>query len=282
MPTQIDGWSDVAPTVVKPAIYAYKYRKFIQEYWKKLQVLVGIGKPAVIVTGLSGSGKSVLTAHCHGEANSLDWQPPEVSSKVEIKPIAVGDWFQIIHVIPGQNSRERMAGLDKALNSHDGLDGVIHVVNWGYVTIRDKAVQMQMLQDGCDTIEKYRELQLKREIEDFKLMVDRIKLSIASGRGPKWLVLAVNKIDLFESELEQARQHYHPLCKGAFSEVVDDLYQSVGQQNIQVECLPVCAMPESFNWGEHINSPEIDSIIKVKSYLRGFIDNLSRIQQGIN
>jgi GTP-binding protein EngB required for normal cell division len=126
-----DSWTDLVPTVAKPIVYAYKYRKLIQEHWKIAQVKVGIGKPSVIVTGRAGVGKSVLASHYHGEANSQDWNEPGTSQDVEIKPITIGDWTKIVAVIPGQNNQERAKALDEALNKTDNLDGVIHVVDWG-------------------------------------------------------------------------------------------------------------------------------------------------------
>jgi len=276
-----DAWLDFVPTVVKPVIYAYKYRKFIQKYWKKAQVFANLGKPNIVITGRSGAGKSVLAAHYHGEANSLDWVEPGTSSDVEIKPIEMGKWTQIVAVIPGQNSKERAVALDSAFNKHDGLEGVIHVVDWGYTRIRDIAIQQEMATKGIDSISKLREHNISLELKDFELMVDKIKMSIANGRGPKWLVIAVNKMDLYQSELEDARQYYHPGCSGAFSQIINDLYTAVGANNIKIVCLPVCSMPEVFSWNGEEMKPQIDSITIQRSYLRSFVDNLALLQDGV-
>jgi len=282
MAIENDSWTDLVPSVVKPVVYAYKYRKSIHEYWKKAQIKVGKGSPNVIITGRAGVGKSVLASHYHGEANSLDWREPGTSSDVEIKPITIGDWTKIVAVIPGQNSAERAKSLDYSLNQTDDLEGVIHVVDWGYTTIRDTAVKKDMVEErGFDSVKKVRQHNMNLELEDFKSMLEKISMSIASGRGPKWLVIAVNKIDLFESDLEQARQYYHPSCSGLFPEKIGELYQSIGKNNLKVICLPVCSMPEPFLWNGEVISSEIDSVAKQRNYLRCFIDNIALLQNGL-
>lgn len=276
-----DNWFDFVPVVAKPALYAYKYRCLIQEYWKKLQVAVGVGKPNVVITGRAGAGKSVLAAHYYGEASNLEWVVPSSSPSVEVKPINVGEWTKIVHVIPGQDSREREIGLDTAFNSHSGLEGVIHVVDWGYTAIRDSAVQNQIIASGVDTVEKIRRKNLQLEIDDFAQVARQISMSISAGRGPKWLVIAVNKVDLFESSLELARQNYHPSCNGEFSKITEDLLRKVGGNNLKIVCLPVCPQPEPFVWGGEKVTSQIDSVTRQRSYMRSFIDNVALVQGGV-
>lgn len=280
MEVENDCWADLVPIVGKPIVYAYKYRKFIQDHWKKAQVKLKVGKPTIVVSGRAGVGKSVLASHYHGEANNLDWLLPRSSRDVEIKPISIGDWTRIVSVIPGQDSKERAKGLDTAFNSHDGLEGVIHVVDWGYTAIRDIAIQKEMIAKGVDSIGKLREQNLALELKDFSSIIDIISMSIASGRGPKWLVIAVNKIDLFEAELDSARQYYHPSCSGPFEKLVSRLYTNVGQHNLKVMCIPVCSMPEPFDWNGDETRSQIDSVTRQKNYLRSFVDNIALLQEG--
>lgn len=277
-----ESWTDFVPTVVRPVVYAYKYRKFIQDSWKKAQVKIGLGKPSVIVTGRAGVGKSVLASHYHGEANKQDWNEPGTSSDVEIKPITIGDWTKIVAVIPGQDSLERSRALGEALNKEDGLDGVIHVVDWGFTSIRDSAVKREMIEaKGIDSIDKIREHHLALELRDFELMLDKLAMSISNGRGPKWLVIAVNKVDLFEKNLIEAERYYNPLCTSKFTDKINSLYKIVGENNIKVIHLPVCPMPESFEWNDEIVTPQVDSITKQRNYLRVFIDKISLLQSGV-
>ena len=283
MPAEPAPWSDLIPSIAKPAVYAYKYRKLIQEYWKRAQVKVGLGAPDIIVTGRSGTGKSVLASHFHGEANSLDWAEPGTSPDVEIKPITIGDWTKIVHVIPGQNNSERARSLDLALNKTEGLSGIIHVVDWGYTAIRDNVIRSEMVErEGISSIDELRNRNLSLELEDFESMLDKISMSIANGRGPKWIVLAVNKIDLYECVMDEAKKYYHPQCEGKFSKKINTLYQIVGKNNIKIHCIPVCSMPEPFHWNNESVSSQIDSVTRQRNYLRLFIDQIAQLQNGIN
>lgn len=270
---------DLLPSPVQPAIYAYKHRHFIQEHWKKLQIAMGIGKPNIVVTGRAGVGKSVLVSHYHGEANKLDWKNPESSPDVEIKPIPVGEWTKIVHVVPGQHGKERSVALDNALNQHNALEGIIHVVDWGFTSIRDDVVKEELLNRGVDTIEKLRQVNLQHEIDDLKLMMDRIAISISSGRGPKWLIIAINKIDLFEDSIESATKYYDPRHGDSFGKEISSLLRIVGENNLKVCCIPVCASPEPYSWGSEVSKSQIDSIMKYKGYLKRFVDSVALIQK---
>ncbi|MGY3965092.1 hypothetical protein [Aeromonas veronii] len=274
-----DSWTELVPTVAKPAVYAYKYRHAIHEQWIKALVMLGKGSADVIVTGRPGAGKSVLAAHYHGEANSLDWKLPEPSADVEIKPITIGDWTKIVSVIPGQNSTERAKALDTALNSTDALEGIIHVVDWGYTAVRDDAIRMSMIESkGLDTVSKVRDHNLELELQEFKRLLEAVKLSISNGRGPKWIAIAVNKVDLYESSITEAKKYYHPNCGSVFAEAIKDLYETVGSSNVKVLSIPVCAQPEAFEWNKEKVTPQIDSVMKQRNYLRVFVDNMALLQ----
>ena len=282
MAIENESWAELAPTIVKPIVYAYKYRKLIQDHWKKIQVKVGLGTPSVIITGRAGVGKSVLASHYHGEANAQDWNEPGTSSDVEIKPITIGDWTEIVAVIPGQNSLERARALDDALNITAELDGVIHVVDWGFTSIRESAVKREMIEvKGIDSIEKIRKHHLALELNDFESMLDKLAMSISNGRGPKWLAIAVNKVDLFEKDLLKAEQYYNPSCTSEFTDKINTFYQTVGTNSIKIIALPVCPMPEPFEWNTITVAPQIDSITRQRNYLRVFIDKVALLQNRI-
>lgn len=274
-----DVWIDMIPSAAKPVVYAYKYRHAIQKYWIKAQIsLLKNERPSIIITGRSGVGKSVLAAHYHGEANSLDWNIPNTSTKAEIKPITIGQWTKIVSVIPGQQTAERERALDLALGSDNLLNGVIHVVDWGFTSIRDEIIKKTMVSDGLDTIDKVRKHNLDLELKEFHQTLERIKTSICNQRGPKWLVIALTKIDLYESSIDEAKQYYHPECCSPFAKALNDFYQIVGKNNIKVIIMPVSVMPEKFEWNGMKTLPQIDSITKQRSYLRSFIDNIANLQ----
>ncbi|WP_265435632.1 hypothetical protein [Aeromonas media] len=273
-----DNLTDLVP-VARPAVYVYKNRHAIQAYWVKTLIVLGKGCTDVLITGRPGAGKSVLAAHYHGEANNLDWTLPDTSSDVEIKPIAIGEWTKIVSVVPGQNNSERAKALDLALNDNDSLDGIIHVVDWGYTAVRDDSIKKSMIEHrGLDTIDKVRTHNLELEVEEFKKIIESIKISKMNSRGPKWIAIAINKVDLYETDIKNAAQYYHPDCGSPFAKVITDLYETIGKTNIKVVVIPVCAQPESFEWNTEKAIPQIDSVTKQRNYLRQFIDKMAWLQ----
>lgn len=273
-----DNLTDLVP-VARPAVYVYKNRHAIQAYWVKTLIVLGKGCTDVLITGRPGAGKSVLAAHYHGEANNLDWTLPDTSSDVEIKPIAIGEWTKIVSVVPGQNNSERAKALDLALNDNDSLDGIIHVVDWGYTAVRDDSIKKSMIEHrGLDTIDKVRTHNLELEVEEFKKIIESIKISKMNNRGPKWIAIAINKVDLYETDIKNAAQYYHPDCGSPFAKVITDLYETIGKTNIKVVVIPVCAQPESFEWNTEKAIPQIDSVTKQRNYLRQFIDKMAWLQ----
>ena len=49
---------------------------------------------------------------------------------------------------------------------------------------------------------------LKNEIDDIKSVCEQIKVAYSNGKGPKWIVIAVNKVDLFYNNVNDAQKYY--------------------------------------------------------------------------
>ncbi|MBN6535263.1 GTPase domain-containing protein [Acinetobacter pittii] len=266
--------SDTLP-VIRQVNYAYKYRHLIQKLWVNLQVKLSLGKPKILMLGQAGVGKSVLCSTIHGEANTLDWQKPDTSRDVEIKPIQLGAWTQIVSVIPGQDSSERLNALDKAINSN-GIDGIIYVVDWGYTSIREPHIRNAMIEiSGIDSIKKLREKNLETELDDFSQLLHLLKMSIPNNRGPKWIMIAINKLDLFKNEEHEAIHYYKLDSNSDFQKKISEFISKVGSQNIKFDFQLVNARSEKFVWGKEEITPLINEIDEHQAILKKFIDNLA-------
>ncbi|MDV7389040.1 GTPase domain-containing protein [Acinetobacter baumannii] len=266
--------SDTLP-IIRQVNYAYKYRHLIQKLWVNLQVKLSLGKPKILMLGQAGVGKSVLCSTIHGEANTLDWQKPDTSRDVEIKPIQLGAWTQIVSVIPGQDSSERLNALDKAINSN-GIDGIIYVVDWGYTSIREPHIRNAMIEiSGIDSIKKLREKNLETELDDFSQLLHLLKMSIPNNRGPKWIMIAINKLDLFKNEEHEAIHYYKLDSNSDFQKKISEFISKVGSQNIKFDFQLVNARSEKFVWGKEEITPLINEIDEHQAILKKFIDNLA-------
>ena len=262
-------------TTGRIAYFAYTQRQLIQEYWKKLLVWSGKSKTNVLVLGAAGAGKSVLIASWNGEANKSEWQPPGPSSSAETSPISIGNWTQVVRVLPGQMSEQRELGLAEAFQAHQELEGIIYVVDWGYTTIRDKAAKLLLQNNGLTTIELIRKKHLADELAEFRRVLSHIRTSIATKKRPKWLAITLNKSDLYSDRLEEAELYYSPEGNSEFAKEINSFLSDIGKANIFIDFIPVCTQFENYQWGSEIQKTQITSQQEVRGYLKQFIERLS-------
>ena len=237
--TKDELWSSIIPQVLRVPVTAYNNRQRLQRWWTHLSHLSGKGDTNIVVTGRSAVGKSLLSCRMRGIANDLTFKLPSLSTEVESSVISVGDWARIVRVIPGQTSREQDLGFHEAFSKHNHLAGVIHVVDWGYTPIRDATIRQKLIkEDGIETIERIRQYNLKIELNILKSLCDRIRESSVRCQRPKWLLIAVNKADLFLDSLDSAQNYYHPKLNSDFTKIINNLLSQVGSQNLLCKAIP--------------------------------------------
>ncbi len=281
LPTD-DLWSEIVPTVLRIPISAYKHRHRIVDWWKRLVVAAGKGRTEIVVTGHSASGKSLLTCRMRGVTEDLMWDPPALSRDIETSIIEVGKWAQIVRIIPGQGSQERDLGLHEAFSTHENLNGVIHVVDYGYTPQRDTAVRKDLIERyGYDTLEKIRMYNLQIELEEIKFVFNRIHESINRCGHPLWLLVAVNKADLFTTKIDEAQRYYHPVLDSAFTSILHDLLKKVGSDNIICDVVPVSSWDADFEWNGEVVPSNIGGTSASRAMMRNFIQMLSALSEGV-
>jgi GTPase Era involved in 16S rRNA processing len=249
-------WSHIAPEIIKAPITIYKNKSLIQHWLVKLRTFAGLGKTNIVILGRTAVGKSILSSHLYGESSNISYKIPDASTDVETKAVQLGKWTEIVRVIPGHGTHERAKGLHEAFHQHKSLEGVIYVVDWGYTDVRDPTGREKLIQeDKIDTINKIREYNLKRELEDFKEILDKIQEAYSNGRAPKWLIIAVNKVDLYYDKINEAQKYYHPESNSEFTKMLNETINNIGKRNIKCISLPVCSWETNFEWnGEKIKT----------------------------
>jgi hypothetical protein len=265
-----------AVSVLRAGKQTYENRHTIQHYWTRLKAYLDTGATQVVVTGHPGAGKSVLVAQMHGRARDLAFDVPGESRQVEVDAIQLGDWTKLVRVLPGQTGH-RTAGEIEAFQDNASLAGVIHLVDFGFVAPRDSVLAEALLnQDGIDTIEKLRKHNLRIELESLRLLLADIRKLRKSNNAPKWLIIAVNKVDLFNNTLNQALAHYHPAGLSEFSKVLRDFRNEIGSANFGIYIVPVCAYETNFSW----NNEEVESALDAQQQhkiLREFVQTVAAI-----
>jgi GTPase Era involved in 16S rRNA processing len=237
----------------RSSVTAYQKRHLVQHLWKNLLSFVDNGKTNIVVLGRPAVGKSVLTAQLYGEAANYDWDLPDTSSRIETKAIQLGEWTSLVRVIPGQETKIHHEGINEAFNEHKDLEGVIFVADWGFTGLRSPSQTRAMIEEGKDTIEKLRAFNLEQELLYFQRVCNKIKEAFANGRQIKWLLIAVNKADLFVDSIEEA-QHYYS-TESPFVKILTDLLLQVGKQNLKCAVMPIAAWEKDFVWnGETVKT----------------------------
>lgn len=270
-------WTTATSLALRFGKGTYDNRHAIQKYWVKAKAYLDIGKTQIVVTGLSNAGKSMLVAHMHGRARDLFFEIPPESRTVEVDAILLGEWTKLVRVLPGQSGR-RAHGEIEAFENNPDLEGVIHVVDFGYVKPRDDANVQDLIRRGVLSIEDLRKVNLEEETYALKALLSDLRKSITKHKRPKWLVVAVNKVDLYPHLREQALNVYHPLGTSNFSLMLREFVTEVGSKNFEVFVAQACAHEIAFNWNGSIVPTTLQPQEQM-SILRNFMHSVTTISQ---
>lgn len=241
-------WTTAASLAARVGKKAFDHRHTIQRYLAELKAYLDVGATQIVITGHAGAGKTHLAAQMHGRARDLGFEEPAESRTVEVEAITAGAWAKLVRVLPGQDAF-RTAGSIEVFRDNASLEGVIHVVDFGFAAPRDPVLVKALIEsDKLSTIAALRRRNLDRELEDLRVVLADIRKLLATDKRPKWLVIAVNKIDLFVDQRDAALEHYHPRGEGAFGKVLADFERDVGRQNVETFVLQSCAYEKDFVW----------------------------------
>jgi len=229
---------------------AYKSRAQIATSWERALTHIKGRKIEIAVTGLSGAGKTVLLDHLTGQAFHRGYKPPGRSRSLEKGKVPAKGFRIGLSTIPGQDSRPRLAALSDVFEAKHPVDGVIHVVSNGFISLREHTSQQVLISDlKVDTIDKLRQYFLEEELSDLEETLGYVRKSLRKSHKPTWLLVAVAKSDLFYDKIADAERYYSPTGSGPFAEKMQGFMNQVGSDNFDWEAVPVAAWLEDFGWG---------------------------------
>lgn len=271
-------WTTAASLAIRLGKQGYDNRHIIQQYWTTAKAYLDLGRTQVVVTGHGNVGKTLLAAQMHGRARDLAYELPSESRNVEVDAITLGDWTKLVRVLPGQTGY-RTHGEIEAFENNDSLEGVIHLVDFGYVQPRDPVVGEALIKnDGLDTIEKLQAANLTTELQTLAALLTDIRKAHVKFGMPKWLVVAVNKVDLFADRRDDALRFYHPNGGGAFGRVLQAFQNELGQKNFAVYVVQVCAFETDFSWNGRTVKSELDKREQAE-LLKEFVRTVATISE---
>ncbi len=251
-------WATATKVAFSAAKFFYINRQSFRYGYKWFQAKYDLGKTDVVVMGHAGVGKSQLINHFNGDARELRYVLPSESQTVEVDALKFGTTSRLVRTLPGQEARRTQREIE-IFEDDPELEGVIFLVDYGFVAPRDEAIAAALIRtDGLDSIEKLREHNLRVEISDF----DSLKRMIIKKRQkhgfPSWLLIAVNKVDLFQGNVADALNYYHPSGSGPFASKVRELVNTVGSSNLKVLVVQSCGHIQDFHWNGEVVPSALD------------------------
>lgn len=247
----MDPW-----TIPTAGYQAYEHREEIAAGWERvLAALVG-EKATIAVTGMPGVGKTVLLDQLTGKGLKDTYRPPGKSLTMEKYKRRGHRLRMFFRTVPGQESPVRIQSLNNLFNAKKPVTGLIHVVANGFSHVRSDFARAQ-LEEQMD-LNDYRELQHAAEITDLTSTLAFVRGAMVKQKKPFWVIVAVNKADLFATEaaMENARSRYEG--PGTFVAALEDFKSQVGADNVQWEAYPVSSWSESFQWRASDVRPGLD------------------------
>ena len=204
----------------------------------------------VVITGASGAGKTELFSLLTGN------KVPSGMSLTTDEGRRYIEHQKAVHsliTIPGQASKERKLAQNFVFGNEARISGLIHVCCYGFNEIwstnRRQLIRSLNERNLENLIEANRENELGELKETLRLVHDKIR-DEPRELHPKWIIVLVNKADLFWNDINDARGYYHPLDNriSRFKSELLDFENSIGSVTpLRVEVLPFATMSKDYN-----------------------------------
>ena len=230
---------------------AYAHREVASSTWSKVDEKLFGPKTRIAFVGPEGIGKSVLLDHLTGAAAKEGYSPPAKSRKPEPGKLKSQGNRLAITVSPGAGG-PKVDTFNDVFGGRHPVDGVVFVAGSGLITLRDEHARQTNIELGYTTIEKWRKLNWKGELDHLIELCATIEASHAESRRPRWLLVVSTKADLYYQEIEKVGAYYSPYGDSEFANILNTLRLNVGRNNFEWDALPVCSMLEDFHWGKEV------------------------------
>ncbi|MBS0854377.1 GTPase domain-containing protein [Enterobacter sp. JGM127] len=204
----------------------------------------------VIVTGMAGAGKSYLFEAIVQESKNKKMNRPGQSVQGEDHILYLGNGLlpKKITIIPGQNMAVSSDLKNKKIDKNDDLDGVIHVMDFGYNSPRDQYSKDNFESKGIFTFEDLRQYNLNAELDYLEGLIERF---IILNKRPKWFCLVLTKTDLYKSSTAARYYKENP----RFQQIIEKLYKVVDRDHIAL-FIPTCSDISSLSYGRRNINPK--------------------------
>ncbi|WP_319451220.1 MULTISPECIES: hypothetical protein [unclassified Mycobacterium] len=224
---------------------------------------IAIHKSFVVITGPSGVGKthlwSALTGRgaTTGPSSAIEHGYMAMTSERSRQFLGLHRHLAMNNV-PGRNSSQRFEALDLLFHSQTPVHGVVFVASGGYDHIwpENADIVADKLRNN-DQGWKYdiaglRARNLDQEQESFREICIGIQQKITISRDatarPRWLLVLVNKADLYWGGRGEIEARYLPGSGSEFDNHRADLIATVGNNTVQYLVSPLVTRPSEYRF----------------------------------
>jgi hypothetical protein len=189
------------------------------------------------ITGSSGAGKTKI------------WSRLTVRTQPDAISLTTDDGYMLIRrkhalaltTVPGQLSRSRYVTLEILFGPSTVLRGVIFVASNGFDHIWPRNADLVANSLAAYDLQTLRKRNLREELSNFRDICDKViqKHLTAPQFAPQWLLVAVNKADLYWDQLDSSERYYLPGSGGDFDLVAQGLINRVGNLSLDYRVLPL-------------------------------------------
>jgi hypothetical protein len=142
--------------------------------------------------------------------------------------------------------------------------------------VRNQLARQALAKEAeLQTLEKFRQYQLKSELEDLVNITELIRRSQRKHRKPSWMLIAANKFDLYHEDHSEVEQYYSPYGRSEFIDKLKNLRMHTGEDNFDWDTLPVCGWLEHFEWNNQWRYSKLNQKHR-DNYLLQFAEHLEK------
>ena len=189
----------------------------------------------------------------------------------------------VLITIPGQISRPRAFAMDEVFDIRRRLRGVIYVASYGYDHIWPNEADQVASNLRPHNLRELRNYNMRQELSNFTDLRNAILKKFVQGPrdlAPTWLLVLVNKLDLYWPEADAAWQYYRPSSRSRFNSLAQELIQRVGTLSLKYHVLPVATEPIGFDFQSSRGSicvPSHLSQVQCAASIRSLVDTLGEL-----
>ena len=160
-----------------------------------------------------------------------------------------------ITTIPGQTSAERFRDMKWFFGESTILEGVIFVATFGFDTIWPDEAEEVASSTSPLNIDTLSDRNIGLELDSFRETCGKLseKRLLTDGRvGPHWLLVLVNKVDLYWDGIRNAQNYYARGCDSVFDRIAQTLIRQVGPWgSFRYDVLPVTLNPQDYSFASN-------------------------------